>query len=133
MACGSRLGVRYPSGWLCAICEWRVGESPDGHAPARVDVVYYLRFRDRIKIGTSANPRSRLAQLRYDDLLAFEPGDRDVEQRRHLQFAVDRFPGSEWFAASPALDAHVAVLAAGVDDPWHRYARWVSQSIALRG
>ena len=30
LACGSRLGVRYPSGWLCAICEWRVGELPDG-------------------------------------------------------------------------------------------------------
>ena len=24
--CGSRLGIRYPSGWLCATCEWRHGE-----------------------------------------------------------------------------------------------------------
>src|ERR1700712_3955949 len=62
-ACGSRLGVKYPSGWLCAVCEWRVGDIPDGEERApRVDVVYYLRFRDRIKIGTSGNPRGRLAQ-----------------------------------------------------------------------
>ncbi len=57
LACGSRLGVRYPSGWLCAHCEWRVGAMPAPEMPPpRVDVVYYLRFRGRIKIGTSANP-----------------------------------------------------------------------------
>jgi hypothetical protein len=134
LACGSRLGVRYPSGWLCAICEWRVGQLPDGAGqPPRVDVVYYLRFRDRIKIGTSGNPRSRLGQLRFDTLLAFERGDRTREQRRHAQFAAFRFEGSEWFHAHPALDAHVAVLAAGVDDPWDLYRRWVSERLAIDG
>ena len=88
LACGSRLGVRYPSGWLCAVCEWRVGDIPDGEAFLnRVDVVYYLRYRDRIKIGTSANPRQRLASIRHDELLAFERGNRLTEQRRHAQFA----------------------------------------------
>ena len=73
LACGSRLGVRYPSGWLCALCEWRVGELPDGPiADGRVDVVYYLRYGDRIKIGTSANPRQRVASLPHDEVLAFE-------------------------------------------------------------
>nr|BFF13874.1 hypothetical protein GCM10025699_51770 [Microbacterium flavescens] len=58
-ACGSRLGVRWPSGWLCAVCEWRLGDVPDADlAPPRVDVVYYIRFDDRIKIGTTANPGS---------------------------------------------------------------------------
>lgn len=38
--CGSRVGVRYPSAWICAICEWRVGEVPDGGlAPPRLDIV----------------------------------------------------------------------------------------------
>src|ERR1700712_779103 len=90
-ACGSRLGVRYPSGWLCAICEWKFGDLPDSDsAPPRVDVVYYLRFADRIKIGTSGNPRGRLAQLRHDELLAFERGDRAREHSRHVQFAAAR-------------------------------------------
>jgi hypothetical protein len=134
LACGSRLGVRYPSGWLCAVCEWKVGDVPDEDlAPRRVDVVYYLRYGDRIKIGTSGNPRSRLASQTFDELLAFERGDRLVEQRRHAQFAGHRFPRTEWFASHDALLAHIEVLSDGVEDPWARYARWVSEQLALRG
>lgn len=134
LACGSRLGVRYPSGWLCAICEWKVGEIPDQEAsgiPARVDVVYYLRFRDRIKIGTSANPRQRLAGLRYDELLAFERGGRQLEQHRHAQFAAHRILRSEWFEAHDALAEHIRILSDGVEDPWARYQLWLSERLAL--
>ncbi|RUR00792.1 GIY-YIG nuclease family protein [Labedella endophytica] len=133
-ACGSRLGVRYPSGWLCAACEWRVGEVLDGELPPpRVDVVYYIRFDDRIKIGTTANPRQRLQRLWHDDVLAFERGDRLVERRRHTQFANLRQGTSEWFSPGPALDRHITELAAGIDDPWARHARWVADAVALRG
>jgi T5orf172 domain len=133
LACGSRLGVRYPSGWLCAICEWRYGEQPDPEfAPPRVDVVYYLRFADRIKIGTSGNPRRRLAQLKHDKLLAFERGGRETEQRRHAQFAQDRYARTEWFRMSPPLLAHIATLRVGEDSPWNNYHLWLSQAIALR-
>lgn len=134
LACGSRLGVRYPSGWLCAICEWRVGEIPDrdaSEAVVRVDVVYYLRFRDRIKIGTSGNPRQRLAGLRYDELLAFERGDRALEQRRHAQFASHRLSRTEWFEVHDALAEHIRILSAGVDDPWSRHRLWLSERLAL--
>lgn len=132
--CGSRLGVHYASGWLCAVCEWRHGETVDGELPPpRVDVVYYLRFRDRVKIGTTANPRQRFGAIWHDEVLAFERGDRALEQRRHAQFAEYRFAGSEWFTLSPALSEHIAVLAAGVDDPWQLHARWVSEAIARRG
>ena len=132
--CGSRLGVRYRSGWLCATCEWRHGDVPDGELPPpRVDVVYYLRFDDRVKIGTSTNPRQRLAALWHDELLAFERGGRAQEQRRHAQFAGDRFPRTEWFRLSDEIARHVAVLAAGVDDPWALYTRWMSEAVAARG
>ncbi|MFZ8757594.1 GIY-YIG nuclease family protein [Microbacterium sp. HMH0099] len=132
--CGSRLGVRWPSGWLCAVCEWRLGDPVDAELPPpRVDVVYYLRFDDRIKIGTTANPRQRLGAIWHDELLAFERGDRLVERRRHAQFAEDRFARTEWFRASETLRAHVAALADGVDDPWQRFARWTSEEIARRG
>jgi hypothetical protein len=133
-ACGSRIGVRYPSGWVCAACEWRVGDVlDDGLPPPRVDVVYYLRFRDRIKIGTTANPRRRLARIWHDEVLAFERGDRLVERRRHEQFAGLRLDRSEWFEAAPDLEEHVARLAAGVDDPWALYLRWLGEAAALRG
>ena len=134
VACGSRLGVRYPSGWLCAVCEWRVGEVPDPEFRAvRVEVVYYIRSGERIKIGTSANPRQRLGSLHFEELLAFEPGGRGLEQRRHAEFASHRVPRSEWFAVHPELAEHIAVLARGVDDPWSLHARWLSERRALSG
>ncbi|MFF2371986.1 GIY-YIG nuclease family protein [Agromyces sp. NPDC058110] len=133
-ACGCRVGVRYPSGWLCADCEWRLGEAPDGElTPVRVEVVYYVRYRDQVKIGTSANPRQRLASIPHDEVLAFEPGGRRLEQRRHVQFADRRFAGTEWFAKHAELDEHIEALALGVDDPWAQYDRWVSRRHAARG
>ncbi|NJC22192.1 hypothetical protein BJ994_001268 [Arthrobacter pigmenti] len=133
-ACGSRIGVRYPSAWVCGTCEWKLGDVLDeGLPPPRVDVVYYIRFRNRIKIGTTANPRQRLARLWHDDVLAFERGDRLVERRRHQQFAQLRLERSEWFSSTPVLEEHIAELAAGVDDPWARYARWLGEAAALRG
>ncbi|RDV44262.1 GIY-YIG nuclease family protein [Leifsonia sp. ku-ls] len=129
--CGSRLGVRYPSGWLCAVCEWRVGEPPpEDPAASRVDVVYYLRFRDRIKIGTTANPAQRFASLPHDEVLAFERGDRTLEHRRHEQFGRLRIPGTEWFETDESLLAHVSSLRAATPDPWSLLARWRSESAA---
>ena len=131
--CGSRLGVRYPSGWLCAVCEWRVAEPPpDGASATRVDVVYYLRYRDRIKIGTTANPAQRFAALPHDEVLAFERGDRMLEHRRHEQFADRRIPGTEWFETDAALLDLIARLREGAPDPWALLARWRSEAAALR-
>jgi hypothetical protein len=131
--CGSRLGVRYRSGWLCAVCEWRHGELVDGELPSpRVDVVYYVRYADRVKIGTSSNPRQRLNAIRHDDLLAFERGDRRLEHRRHEQFAPDRYDRTEWFRLSDRLEDHIDAVRAGASDPWSVYLRWVSEAVALR-
>ncbi|TFV99068.1 GIY-YIG nuclease family protein [Orlajensenia leifsoniae] len=133
LACGSRLGVSYPSGWLCAICEWRHGESPDGEfPPPRLDVVYYIRFGELIKIGTSANPRRRIASLPHDEVLAFERGDRRLEQRRHAQFASQQVNGGEWFHTHDALLQHIDIVRGGID-PWDAHARWLSALLALRG
>lgn len=129
--CGSRDGVRTPAGWECAACGWRVGEYIDPGLPLpRVDVVYYLRFGERVKIGTTFNPRQRFAALLHEEVLAFERGDRALEQQRHAEFADDRLGTSEWFALTPKLAAHIEALAAGAD-PWHAHARWLAE--ALRG
>jgi hypothetical protein len=132
-ACGSRLGVRYPSGWLCAVCEWVYGTSPDEDLPRpRVEVVYYIRFEDRMKIGTSSNLRQRMARLWHEELVAIERGGRDRERARHEQFAAYRLGTSEWFELAPELLVHAETLSAGVEDPWVLYARWVSEDIAAR-
>lgn len=133
LLCGATAGIRRDGQWHCAVCDWRVGDAPDPDLPPpRVDVVYYLRFDDRIKIGTTANPRRRFAAIWHDEVLAFERGDRMIERRRHEQFAVERFARTEWFAASIALLAHIDVVAGGVD-PWDRHARWISEAVASRG
>ena len=130
--CGSRARVRTGTGPVCAVCGWRVGEYIDPGLPLpRVDVVYYLRLGDRVKIGTTANPRQRFSALRHEELLAFEPGDRTVERRRHREFADDRLGTSEWFALSPRLTAHIATVAAG-RDPWQVHARWLADALARR-
>lgn len=136
--CGSRSGVRTASGLVCAVCGWRVGEFIDDGLPLpRVDVVYYLRFGDRVKIGTTHNPRQRFAALAAgvagaEEVLAFEFGGRAVERARHAEFAEDRLGTSEWFALSPRLAAHVAQLAES-RDPWHVHARWLAEALAARG
>ena len=45
----------------------------------------------------------------------------------------DAHAGTEWFSVHEALLAHVAELAAGVDDPWTEYERWVLRRLALGG
>ena len=126
--CGGTAGERAPDGWRCAACGWRVGDVPDAELPRpRIHVVYYLRYANRIKIGTTAHPRQRLAALMHDELLAFERGDRVLEGERHRQFADIR-EGGEWFTATPELRAHATDLAAGID-PWMRYARWLADAL----
>jgi Meiotically Up-regulated Gene 113 (MUG113) protein len=73
-------------------------------------VVYYLRFADRIKIGTSVSLRQRLSELPHDELLATESGGRELEQLRHRQFAEWCIRG-EWYEPADALMAHIARLA----------------------
>jgi len=131
--CGGVDGVRVDDRPVCAVCGWRVGEYIDPDLPLpRIHVVYYLRLDERVKIGTTFNPRQRFAALRHEELLAFEPGDRTVEQARHAEFADDRLGTSEWFALTPRLRAHIAAIADG-QDPWHVHARWLADALAARG
>ena len=82
----------------------------------REGIVYYILFGNRIKIGTSATLRSRLDSLpRGVKVLATEPGSREVERKRHEQFADCRV-GGEWFRMTRPLLAHVANLALSEGD-----------------
>lgn len=128
LLCGSQHGSRQSDGWHCSICTWRHGDVPDPElSRPRIDVVYYIRWNDRIKIGTSNNPRQRLRALWHDELLAFERGGREQERTRHLEFA-DLREGGEWFTADSRLLDHAAALR-GTTEPWDAYARWVSMSL----
>ncbi|WP_417511981.1 GIY-YIG nuclease family protein [Microbacterium sp.] len=130
--CGGIRGTRLRGGWACADCTWRYGEVPDDGLPLpRIDVVYYLRYDRRVKIGTSRRPRQRLASIRHDELLAFERGDRTLERRRHGEFAAIR-EGGEWFTFTTELEEHVSGLRK-VGAPWNLYARWLSEALQTGG
>ncbi|MGV3714237.1 GIY-YIG nuclease family protein [Pseudolysinimonas sp.] len=130
--CGGTAGLRGAGGWSCTTCGWSVGAYVDPDLPLpRIDVVYYLRLGERVKIGTTFTPRHRFAVLPHDEVLAFERGDRRVERERHAEFAADRLGTSEWFAFSPGIRTHVASLAAG-RDPWDVLARWLAEELAAR-
>lgn len=75
----------------------------------RQSVVYYVRIRDTIKIGTTVNTASRIPRLGADEVLALEPGGEDLERLRHRQFAHLRIRG-ERFRAEPDLLSHIEML-----------------------
>lgn len=70
-------------------------------------VVYYIKFRDAIKIGTTGDPSDRLVNLPWESVLLMEPGDVKVESHRHNQFREWRLHG-EWFLDCDAIRSHVA-------------------------
>lgn len=74
------------------------------HQPKEIPrgYVYFIRFSDRIKIGWSADPHTRIAGLPHDEVLAIVPGSVHTEQGFHRQFEHLRCMG-EWFRAEPDL------------------------------
>jgi hypothetical protein len=82
-----------------------VSDADYGRGKLRTQFVYYVRFGDRIKIGTTSRLADRLANIPHDEVLAVEPGDVELERQRHNEFAEHHIKG-EWFAAHPHLLAH---------------------------
>lgn len=72
-------------------------------------VVYYLRVGELVKIGYASNLARRLAAYPPDaQLLATEPGGRELESQRHREMRHHLRMGREWFVpAQPLLD-HIA-------------------------
>lgn len=100
--------------WDLFVVEWERhrGEIRE-HFRTRAEqrsVVYYVDLGDCVKIGYTSNIRTRLSGLRVDphQLLAMEPGGRELEKQRHEQFRSVRLGQRENFARTPILDAHIA-------------------------
>lgn len=72
-------------------------------------VVYYVRIGDKIKIGFTGNLTQRMKSLRADkaNVLAVEPGGRELEARRHKQFSRLRAGRREDFQPTFALIQHI--------------------------
>ena len=65
-------------------------------ADGNTSVVYYIRFRDAVKIGTSIDVEQRLTNHPWEELVAIEPGGIRLERQRHKMLRSSRLDG-EWF------------------------------------
>jgi hypothetical protein len=79
-------------------------------------VVYYVRIRDLIKIGTTTNMKDRMNKLLADEVLATEPGGEELERMRHKQFAHLKVRG-ERFDPGPDLLSHIAMIREHFGEP----------------
>ncbi len=72
-------------------------------------LVYFIRNGSRIKIGWTTNLRGRLngLSLPRDALLFTIPGGPAEEKQLHKRFRSARVGRSEWFEATPALEAFI--------------------------
>lgn len=72
-------------------------------------VVYYALAGGYIKIGTTVHLDQRMKDLGAN-LMAVEPGDRDLERDRHRQFQGLLANGREYFFPGHELVRHVAAV-----------------------
>jgi hypothetical protein len=92
---------------------------------AHPEIVYYIRFGDRIKIGTTSNLRQRMLSVYHDEILAVEQGGRPEEAARHRQFARLMVASQrEWFHLAPELVAHINALRQVNGPPKEATKRW---------
>jgi hypothetical protein len=83
-------------------------------------LVYYAVRDGLVKVGTTVHFRSRMQALGAEEVLAVEPGSRELEQARHAEFAEyqvihpdrkgDRRGQNEWFRPGERLIAHATAL-----------------------
>ena len=75
-------------------------------APIPDPVVYYFRVGNRIKIGFTNNVTTRARDLMPEEVLGWERGERELEAKRHQQFARFRV-AREWFEDCTAIRRHI--------------------------
>lgn len=109
----------------------RESSIPDRKRHPRTDVVYYLAFGDRIKIGTTSNLPTRLRALPVDELLAIEPGNESRERQRHATFQQSLVPGQqEWFRRTDDLVTHISTVRAKFGPPMGAWRAWSTRAAA---
>jgi hypothetical protein len=97
--------------------------------------VYYLMVGERLKIGYSVDVKQRMrAYPPGSELLAVEPGDRELETQRHRQFAGSRTDGREWFRPTPDILELVEEIVNTYGEPRHfaHHYRRNEQSMRIR-
>lgn len=74
--------------------------------------VYFIRWGDKVKIGTSTDVAARVRSLSLppDALVATAPGGYKHEAYLHGKFSAYRIKSTEWFRQNRELDDYIAEL-----------------------
>jgi len=108
--------VKVDGGW--SLVNYKKYREKNHPIRASLDVdgyVYYVGIPngDRVKIGFSKNPWSRLATLKTTEpsleILATEKATMSCEKDRHSEFKNSRIDG-EWFSLTPSLNSLIVAL-----------------------
>lgn len=73
--------------------------------------VYFVSYRQTVKIGTAKKPKKRFAELQCGSpvvlrMLGIMPGDKILEAELHERWAEHRYRG-EWFHITPDIRAFI--------------------------
>lgn len=108
--CGHEV-VTAPPVLLCADhLEMAAAAAPPRRRAGTHDpLVYFMRNGSRIKIGWTTNLKARLSALSLpkDAVVLTIPGGPAEEDAMHQRFANVRVGWSEWFEATPELEAYI--------------------------
>lgn len=99
-------------------------------------MIYFIRSEatgTNVKVGYSEDPRRRARSLALPgcEILAELPGGREVERAIHARWKHLRLGDSEWFAASPRLEAYIDGLQhpGGAKNLWEEAAKLFSEVV----
>lgn len=96
--------------FMQAYRSWQMARMTSTPSLAHVtNVVYFIEWGNRIKIGTTTDLRSRVTSLSLtpDAVIFAMPGDRHVERDIHGRLGQWRIANTEWFHATPEVYAFI--------------------------
>lgn len=69
-------------------------------------VIYFIRFRDAVKVGTTQDLADRMAELPWEEILGVVPGGIHDEVKHHRKLAPYRIHG-EWFELTEEVAEYI--------------------------
>lgn len=78
------------------------------HAKKMYDtsVVYFIRFRDAVKVGTTTDLSTRMNELPWEEIVGIAPGGIHAEVQHHRNLRPYRIHG-EWFELTDEVAAYI--------------------------
>jgi len=115
---------------------YQLSKAHTAQANKESKLVYFIEDDDRVKIGSSVDPNSRLKEIRAHrgdaSLMGYIPGDHKLEHSLHERWSALRLEG-EWFQFTPGLKDEIHALLSVVGTISHNSVRATAEAGELTG